>query len=100
MPRRVGHDGCPVGSCAIERQYGEGNASRRPVCCKQGEGTMIQEAVAWFVGVDWGSEKHQVCVLDGHGAIVGERVFLHSGAGLAELGDWLPRWQARQTPSP
>ena len=50
---------------------------------------MIQEAVAWFVGVDWGSEKHQVCVLDGHGAIVGERVFLHSGAGLAELGDWL-----------
>ena len=50
---------------------------------------MIQEAVAWFVGVDWGSEKHQACVLDGHGAIVGERVFLHSGAGLAELGDWL-----------
>lgn len=50
---------------------------------------MIQEAVAWFVGVDWGSEKHQVCVLDGHGAIVGERVFLHSGVGLAELGDWL-----------
>src|SRR5580765_3674470 len=50
---------------------------------------MIQEVVAWFVGVDWGSEKHQVCVLDAHGAIVGERVFLHSGAGLAELGDWL-----------
>ena len=46
---------------------------------------MMREAAAWIVGVDWGSEKHQVCVLDGYGAIVGERVFLHSGAGLADI---------------
>ena len=50
---------------------------------------MSEEAFAWFVGVDWGSEKHQVCILDQQGTIVGERSFPHGGAGLAELGDWL-----------
>ena len=50
---------------------------------------MGEEAYAWFVGVDWGSERHQACILDQHGTIVRERNFPHSGAGLAELGDWL-----------
>ena len=50
---------------------------------------MAGETIAWFVGVDWGSEKHQTCVLDAHGTIVDERQFSHSGAGLAELGDWV-----------
>ena len=27
VPRRIGHDGCPVGSCALERQYKERQAS-------------------------------------------------------------------------
>jgi len=50
---------------------------------------MAEETFAWFVGVDWGSEKHQACILDPQGGIVGEREFPHSGAGLAELGEWL-----------
>ena len=50
---------------------------------------MTEETFAWFVGVDWGSEKHQVCILDQQGTIVGERHFPHGGAGLAELSDWL-----------
>jgi transposase len=50
---------------------------------------MTEESIAWFAGVDWGSERHHVCLLDAHGAIVGEREFPHSGSGLAELGDWL-----------
>jgi Transposase len=44
--------------------------------------------LTWFAGVDWGSERHQACFLD-EGNIVAEREFAHSGAGLAELGDWL-----------
>ena len=36
---------------------------------------MVEEAIAWFAGVDWGSEKHQACLLDARGAIVGEREF-------------------------
>src|SRR3712207_26375 len=43
----------------------------------------------WFAGVDWGSEEHQVCLLDVDGAVVGERSFRHDGAGLAALCDWL-----------
>ena len=46
-------------------------------------------AVSWFAGIDWGSEKHQVCLLDAAGKLVGERDFRHSGAGLAALCDWL-----------
>src|SRR5205823_5647745 len=48
-----------------------------------------QETISWFAGVDWGSERHQVCLLDARGTTVGEREFPHSGEGLAELGDWL-----------
>ena len=50
---------------------------------------MTGETKRWFAGVDWGSERHQVCLLDGAGAVVGERAFAHGGAGLAALCDWL-----------
>ena len=50
---------------------------------------MTQDTLAWFAGVDWGSERHQACLLDTQGSIAGEREFPHSGAGLAELCDWL-----------
>jgi transposase len=50
---------------------------------------MTPETRRWFAGVDWGSEKHQVCLLDEAGAVVGERAFTHDGAGLAALCDWL-----------
>jgi transposase len=43
----------------------------------------------WFAGVDWGSEKHQVCLLDAGGTVVGERAFAHDGAGLVAMCDWL-----------
>ena len=43
----------------------------------------------FFVGVDWGSERHQVCVLDPARHVHGERAVEHSGPGLAALADWL-----------
>ena len=43
----------------------------------------------WFVGVDWGSQQHQVCVLDRDRRRVGERAVDHDGASLARLADWL-----------
>ena len=39
----------------------------------------------WFVGVDWATEQHQICVVDGDGAVVDERQVAHSGAGISEL---------------
>jgi len=37
----------------------------------------------WFVGIDWGSQQHQVCVLDRHRHLVGTRAVDHDGASLA-----------------
>lgn len=50
---------------------------------------MMNEQRNWFVGVDWASETHHVCVLDAHGAKNGERGFAHGGAGLTEMADWI-----------
>jgi transposase len=43
----------------------------------------------WFVGIDWGAEKHQICVLDRDRRQLGERVVDHDGTSLAQLADWL-----------
>lgn len=42
-------------------------------------------SVRWFTGVDWGSEHHQVCVVDRQGARIVETRVEHSAAGLAQL---------------
>ncbi len=42
-----------------------------------------------FVGIDWGGEAHQVCVLDPDRRKVGERSIRHDGEGIAELVNWL-----------
>src|SRR6266704_1153787 len=43
----------------------------------------------WYVGIDWGSQQHQVCVLDRGRHVVGERVVDHDGSSLAQLATWL-----------
>jgi hypothetical protein len=50
---------------------------------------MADETIHWFAGVDWGSAKHQICLLDGAGKVVGEREFAHGGAGLTALCEWV-----------
>jgi transposase len=42
----------------------------------------------WLLGVDWGAEKHAICVLNGKGEVLGERVVEHSGDGIAEMCAW------------
>ena len=42
-----------------------------------------------FAGVDWGSEIHQVCIVERDGEVSAERSFRHGGAGLAEMADWI-----------
>src|SRR5512132_766656 len=43
----------------------------------------------WFVGIDWGSQTHQVCVLDRERHRVGARSVEHEGVALAECAAWL-----------
>ena len=50
--------------------------------------------LAWFVGVDWGSQTHQACVIDVAGTLLGERAFEHGGQGLSEMADWVVSFAA------
>ena len=43
----------------------------------------------WFVGVDWGSQKQQVSVMDAGWEVVGKRAFEHGGRGLSKMAEWL-----------
>ena len=38
-----------------------------------------------LVGIDWGSQSHQVCVIDAARTVLLDAAFSHSGAGLAEM---------------
>lgn len=49
----------------------------------------MNDRVHWFVGIDWASEQHRVCLLDAEGQCVGERDVGHSGAELVEMCTWL-----------
>src|SRR5215218_10266933 len=84
VPQRVGHDAGPVGSRAFERPYRDRQASWWLVSSPEGS-IMADDTVSWFAGVDWGSEKHQVCLLDAAGRVVGEREFHQAERKLDEL---------------
>jgi len=50
---------------------------------------MDRATVKAFVGIDWATEEHAVCVVDPQGVILGERRVAHSGDGLHTLCQWL-----------
>jgi len=52
-------------------------------------GTIMIDQRRWYAGVDWASESHHVFVTDGDGLKIGEKIFKHSGEGLAEMAAWL-----------
>ena len=77
----------PWGVCAEERQYRDRQASlARPFARPYGR---FDVKLEWFAGVDWGSQRHQVCVVDAGGKVLGERAFEHGGAGLSAMADCL-----------
>ena len=43
----------------------------------------------FYVGVDWASQSHHVCVLQADGDRLGEQVFKHTGEGLARMAGWI-----------
>jgi transposase len=52
-------------------------------------GFMSESEYQFFVGVDWGSETHVVCVLDRDRQRIAERSVPHTGVGLNDLADEL-----------
>lgn len=47
------------------------------------------EQYQFFAGIDWGTQQHQLCLVDPHGAVVGQAAFAHSAQGLAQMLAWL-----------
>jgi activator of 2-hydroxyglutaryl-CoA dehydratase len=43
------------------------------------------KANSLFVGIDWGSQTHQVCVMDAERVVLLDAAFPHSGTGLADM---------------
>src|SRR4051794_35259921 len=41
--------------------------------------------MGWFAGLDWGNERHAVCVVDDAGKVIAEFEIAHDAAGLTEL---------------
>ncbi|HTX66973.1 MAG TPA: IS110 family transposase [Opitutaceae bacterium] len=50
---------------------------------------MTESAYQIFVGIDWGSQTHQVVVLDAARRVVGDRVVAHDGLALHTLAQWV-----------
>jgi transposase len=44
-----------------------------------------------FVGIDWGTQTHAVCVLDGARKVIAERRVEHLGDAVIELAGWLAK---------
>lgn len=44
-----------------------------------------------YIGIDWATEAHRVCLLDHEGQRCGKITIAHSGDGLAHLLEWLAR---------
>src|ERR1700758_530639 len=62
-------------------------------------GSVMSTDVRFFVGIDWASETHQVCLVAADGKIIGERAFAHGGAGLTEMCDWLVTTSGEEPPT-
>jgi Transposase len=65
-------------------------------CRSRLEVERMTDEIRWFVGIDWASEQHRVCVLYADGKKVAERDVTHDGDGLSELWSWLLKTTAAQ----
>jgi hypothetical protein len=60
----------------------------------------MDQQFRWFVGLDWASTLHRVCVLDAQGKRVAERDVAHSGAALADMCAWFCQVTGREQNKP
>lgn len=49
----------------------------------------MAEQYRWFVGIDWATASHEICVLDAGGHTIDRRTVEHTGAGIAEFVSYL-----------
>ena len=49
----------------------------------------VSDAFAWYVGIDWGSAEHALCLLDASGQVCGERRVAHTATAVQEAIAWI-----------
>ena len=49
----------------------------------------MTDTFGWYVGIDWGGETHQFCLLDASGRICGERAVAHTTVAVHEALAWV-----------
>jgi transposase len=47
------------------------------------------DTVRWYLGIDWGGDTHQFCLLDADGHICGERAVPHTAVAVHEALAWV-----------
>ena len=85
-PGEVDRGAHPVGSRAASASTGV--MTRQGSAGTEGGGKVNTE-YRMYVGIDWATEAHQACVLDGARHVIGERSVAHTGAALAAFAAWL-----------
>jgi transposase len=56
----------------------------------------VSEQYELFVGIDWASESHEVCVMDAERRVIERRTIEHSGTGVAQLCELLSKLSNHQ----
>src|SRR5512143_1089474 len=58
-----------------------------PRAFRHGDSTVNARSLpmGWFAGLDWGSARHSVCVVDAEGTVVARLEVAHDNAGLTNL---------------
>ena len=51
----------------------------------------MSEQYRFFVGIDWATESHEVCVLDAEQRVIDRKSVEHSGAGIAQFVTYLSK---------
>jgi hypothetical protein len=49
----------------------------------------LDKQFLFFLGIDWATDEHRICLLDAHGRRIAERNVKHSGSGIQEFLDWI-----------
>jgi len=62
----------------------------------QERSTLAEEQFELFVGIDWASESHEICVLDAERRVIDRKTIEHSGAGMTQLCELLLKLSSHQ----
>jgi len=49
----------------------------------------VTDTFVWYLGIDWGGEEHQFCVLDATGRVCGQRAVAHTAIAVHEALQWV-----------